>query len=355
MRDRGGRRLRRCRRFGAGGGAGHARRHRGAHRGVRRRAPSRGRSGRHPGRRAGARAALARPGRRARGGWTVPTSCAGFRASTGSPCSRSTAAPHVAPTEEAVREVVCALVAVVELVVLDLPRPGRAAVRAVRRCRRRRGAARRGGRPPGLAALSAVASRLGSHCDEVWLALRSTDRGGQLCGRHRRRPGPAAGGARPGRCVAGGRSAPWHPAGQRPHGPRCRRPPTRSCGSCSWRDGWPRDRHRPGVGADPAGALAVTRPPRGGAVRGRRPAGRPGRRRGAVAAGRAGPRAGPLEPFLADDRGDRRPGQRATGVWVDRGSGLARVPCDVGDARGVRRLAVRLAALAGRRLDDESP
>jgi secretion/DNA translocation related CpaE-like protein len=85
----------------------------------------------------------------------------------------------VVPTQEAVREVVSALLAVVELVVLDLPRPdeplfgpcmavvdgvvllGGAGVRQ-------------------LAALSAVAPRLRSHCDEVWLALRSADRGGQL-------------------------------------------------------------------------------------------------------------------------------------------------------------------------------
>ena len=45
----------------------------------------------------------------------------------------------------------------------------------------------------------------------------------------------------------------------------------------------------------------------------------------------------------------------ATGVWVDRGSGLVRVPCAVGDDAAVRRLAVRLAGLAGRRLDDTSP
>ncbi|MEH3075324.1 MAG: TadA family conjugal transfer-associated ATPase [Quadrisphaera sp.] len=42
-------------------------------------------------------------------------------------------------------------------------------------------------------------------------------------------------------------------------------------------------------------------------------------------------------------------------VWVDRGDGLARVDLDVGPEAQVRALAVRLAALAGRRLDDASP
>lgn len=41
-----------------------------------------------------------------------------------------------------------------------------------------------------------------------------------------------------------------------------------------------------------------------------------------------------------------------TQVWVDRGEGLERVVCDVGD---VRRLATRLAAAAGQRLDDAAP
>ncbi len=43
------------------------------------------------------------------------------------------------------------------------------------------------------------------------------------------------------------------------------------------------------------------------------------------------------------------------GVWADRGEGLSRVDCEVGDAPAVRRLAVRLAGLARRRLDDSSP
>ncbi len=43
-------------------------------------------------------------------------------------------------------------------------------------------------------------------------------------------------------------------------------------------------------------------------------------------------------------------------VWVDRGAGVTREPgAQLGDASSVRRLAVRLAGLAGRRLDDAQP
>jgi pilus assembly protein CpaF len=65
--------------------------------------------------------------------------------------------------------------------------------------------------------------------------------------------------------------------------------------------------------------------------------------------------AGPLEPLL------RAPGvtdvlvNGPQQVWVDRGAGLE--PAGVGfpDEEAVRRLAVRLAAAAGRRLDDAAP
>ncbi|WP_288756358.1 TadA family conjugal transfer-associated ATPase [uncultured Dermacoccus sp.] len=43
------------------------------------------------------------------------------------------------------------------------------------------------------------------------------------------------------------------------------------------------------------------------------------------------------------------------GVWVDRGCGVERIALDLGSEEDVRRLAVRLAAAAGRRLDDASP
>jgi pilus assembly protein CpaF len=44
-----------------------------------------------------------------------------------------------------------------------------------------------------------------------------------------------------------------------------------------------------------------------------------------------------------------------TEVWVDKGGGLRRVAVDLGDPAEVRRLAQRLAAAAGRRLDDAAP
>ncbi len=43
------------------------------------------------------------------------------------------------------------------------------------------------------------------------------------------------------------------------------------------------------------------------------------------------------------------------GVWLDRGAGCERVEIDLGDAEAVRALAVRLASVAGRRLDDAQP
>jgi pilus assembly protein CpaF len=42
-------------------------------------------------------------------------------------------------------------------------------------------------------------------------------------------------------------------------------------------------------------------------------------------------------------------------VWIDRGRGLERTDVTFADAQGVRRLAVRLAAAAGRRLDQAVP
>ncbi|GLZ56948.1 TadA family conjugal transfer-associated ATPase [Micromonospora sp. NBRC 107095] len=64
--------------------------------------------------------------------------------------------------------------------------------------------------------------------------------------------------------------------------------------------------------------------------------------------------AGPLAPLLADPEvtdvlvnGVR--------VWVDRGSGLHQVAVPLGSVDDVRRLAQRLIASAGRRLDDGSP
>ena len=65
--------------------------------------------------------------------------------------------------------------------------------------------------------------------------------------------------------------------------------------------------------------------------------------------------AGPLQPLL------QQPGvtdvlvNGPDSVWVDRGSGLQRSAVRFSDEAAVRGLAQRLAALAGRRLDDSSP
>ncbi|MBB5939506.1 TadA family conjugal transfer-associated ATPase [Streptomyces zagrosensis] len=65
--------------------------------------------------------------------------------------------------------------------------------------------------------------------------------------------------------------------------------------------------------------------------------------------------AGPLEPLLTlPDVTDVlvcAPDQ----VWIDRGAGLERTEVRFADAAAVRRLAQRLAAVAGRRLDDARP
>lgn len=65
--------------------------------------------------------------------------------------------------------------------------------------------------------------------------------------------------------------------------------------------------------------------------------------------------AGPLQPLLDDPHTTdvlvNGPGE----VWIDRGEGLVRVHVDVGSEPDLRALAVRLAAVSGRRLDDSSP
>ncbi|SCE81519.1 TadA family conjugal transfer-associated ATPase [Micromonospora mirobrigensis] len=64
--------------------------------------------------------------------------------------------------------------------------------------------------------------------------------------------------------------------------------------------------------------------------------------------------AGPLAPLLADpDVTDVL--VNGVRVWVDRGNGLHQVAVPLGGPDDVRRLAQRLAASAGRRLDDGSP
>lgn len=65
--------------------------------------------------------------------------------------------------------------------------------------------------------------------------------------------------------------------------------------------------------------------------------------------------AGPLEPFLNDPQVTDVLVNGHGSVWVDRGSGLEELSIRFRDEVTVRRLAQRLAGLAGRRLDDASP
>ncbi|MEU5939492.1 TadA family conjugal transfer-associated ATPase [Micromonospora sp. NPDC047548] len=64
--------------------------------------------------------------------------------------------------------------------------------------------------------------------------------------------------------------------------------------------------------------------------------------------------AGPLAPLLADPQVTDVL-VNGTRVWVDRGEGLRQVAVPLGSVDDVRRLAQRLTAAAGRRLDDGSP
>ncbi|MFC0627651.1 TadA family conjugal transfer-associated ATPase [Kribbella deserti] len=65
--------------------------------------------------------------------------------------------------------------------------------------------------------------------------------------------------------------------------------------------------------------------------------------------------AGPLDILLADPRITDILVNGPNEVYVDRGRGLEKVPVRTGDESAVRRLATRLAAAAGRRLDDATP
>ncbi|WP_330459048.1 TadA family conjugal transfer-associated ATPase [Streptomyces sp. NBC_00820] len=64
---------------------------------------------------------------------------------------------------------------------------------------------------------------------------------------------------------------------------------------------------------------------------------------------------GPLEPLMADPDVTDVLVSAPDRVWVDRGGGLELTPVTFPDAAAVRRLAQRLAAVAGRRLDDARP
>jgi pilus assembly protein CpaF len=65
--------------------------------------------------------------------------------------------------------------------------------------------------------------------------------------------------------------------------------------------------------------------------------------------------AGPLEPLLRDPAVTDVLVNGPAEVWVDRGDGLVRAPVRFADDAAVRRLAQRLAAPTGRRLDDAQP
>jgi pilus assembly protein CpaF len=65
--------------------------------------------------------------------------------------------------------------------------------------------------------------------------------------------------------------------------------------------------------------------------------------------------AGPLEPLLADPQVCDVLVNGPDSVWVDRGAGLERAAVRFPDEAAVRRLAQRLAAPTGRRLDDAQP
>lgn len=65
--------------------------------------------------------------------------------------------------------------------------------------------------------------------------------------------------------------------------------------------------------------------------------------------------AGPLQSLLDEPETTDVFVNSPQDVWVDRGSGLTQVPLSLGTEDDVRALAVRLAALGGRRLDDSQP
>ncbi|MFD7662893.1 TadA family conjugal transfer-associated ATPase [Streptomyces sp. NPDC059788] len=64
---------------------------------------------------------------------------------------------------------------------------------------------------------------------------------------------------------------------------------------------------------------------------------------------------GPLEPLIAEPEVTDVLVTAPDEVWVDRGGGLERTAVRFADEAAVRRLAQRLASVAGRRLDDARP
>lgn len=64
---------------------------------------------------------------------------------------------------------------------------------------------------------------------------------------------------------------------------------------------------------------------------------------------------GALQPFIEGDDVTDVLVNAPDEVWIDGEGGLRRVTCDLGDEADVRALAIRLAASAGRRLDEACP
>lgn len=71
--------------------------------------------------------------------------------------------------------------------------------------------------------------------------------------------------------------------------------------------------------------------------------------------GALGPALGPLAALLEDPRTTDVLVNGTGAVWVDRGEGVQPAGMGLADERSARRLAVRLAALAGQRLDESCP
>ncbi|MGB3829682.1 MAG: TadA family conjugal transfer-associated ATPase [Ornithinimicrobium sp.] len=64
---------------------------------------------------------------------------------------------------------------------------------------------------------------------------------------------------------------------------------------------------------------------------------------------------GPLQALTTDERVTDILVNGSRGVWLDRGDGLEQAAVHLQDDAALRRLAVRLAAMAGQRLDDAAP
>ena len=289
---------------------------------------------------------------------------------TGCRCCPGTAATARSVPVEAVESVLAAGRRAHDLVVVDLPRTvdeasrvvlGRrddgAARRARRGARRGRGLPRRRRRRACCAATcgSSPAARRRPGLTGAQVAARARAcRWSATCGRSRgldagaraRRPAGRAAAAEPaGAAVrrAARRAAAAGRGGRRDGGAG----PARSTRAA--RAGPPAGRRSAAVRRPPAAVAAALRE-EGGPLLGDADTRRVLRALQSEIVG-----AGPLEPLLRDpavtDVLVNGPGE----VWVDRGAGLERTAVRFADDAAVRRLAQRLAAPSGRRLDDAQP